>query len=174
MEDKLHHFFSENDFDVHEPHSGHFDRFEKRLQGTKPQRKFSWGWMSVAASILLLVGFGLGNYTGKQENKLSSISPKMAEVETYFVSSLQVALVEVEKSRSLDTEKIIEHALEKIEELEDTYQGFVKEFENGGDQQRIINAMINNYQQRLDVLKSLSNQIEELKKQKNLEDEIYI
>lgn len=174
MEDKLHYFFSENDFDVQEPHSGHLDRFEKRLQGAKPQRKVSWKWMSVAASILLLVGFGLGNYTGQQESNLSSVSPKMAEVETYFISTLQVELTEIEKSRSLDTEKIIEHALEKIEDLEDAYQGFVKEFEDGGDQKRIINAMINNYQQRLDILKSLSNQIEQLKQQKNLEDEVYI
>ena len=42
MEDKLHNFFSENDFDTHEPRSGHFQRFEERLQGQKKQTKFSW------------------------------------------------------------------------------------------------------------------------------------
>ena len=31
MENKLHQFFSENDFDIHEPQSGHLNRFEKKF-----------------------------------------------------------------------------------------------------------------------------------------------
>ena len=29
MEDKLHQYFSDNDFDIQEPHSNHLDRFER-------------------------------------------------------------------------------------------------------------------------------------------------
>ena len=57
MDNKLHDFFSENDFDFHEPHSGHLQRFERRLQGVQPKRRLPWKWMSIAASVILVLGF---------------------------------------------------------------------------------------------------------------------
>lgn len=174
MEDKLHNFFSENEFDIHEPHAGHIRRFEKRLQGIQPKRKVSWGWMGVAASIILLIGFSLGKITNDGEMTLAKISPKMQEVETYFVSTINVELQEIEKYRSLETERIIERSLDKLEELEDDYKLFLKELNNDGDHRRLISQMIDNYQKRLDILQNTLNQIEQIKKSKNLEDEIFI
>lgn len=174
MEDKLHNFFSENEFDFQEPHAGHFQRFEKRLQGVKPQKKTSWKWMSVAASVVLLIGFTLGSMTNNDPVILSDISPKAQEVETYFVSTITMELQELEKSRTLDTEKIIEDALDQLEELEDNYKVFLEELNNTGEQRKIINEMINNYQKRLEILKNTLIQIEQIKNPKILDDEIYI
>ncbi|MEQ6124893.1 hypothetical protein AAON49_11860 [Pseudotenacibaculum sp. MALMAid0570] len=174
MEDKLHNFFSENEFDFHEPHSGHIQRFEKRLQGVKPQRKFSWKWMSVAASIILVVGFYLGKTSEPNGDVLSKISPEMEEVETYFVNTINVSLQEMEGSRSLQTEEIIEKALDRLEELEDDYKLFIKELNDNGQQRRIISQMIENYRKRLEVLENTLRQIELVKNPKTLDDEIYI
>ncbi len=174
MEDKLHNFFSENEFDFQEPHSGHIQRFEKRLQGVKSQKKVSWKWMSVAASVILFIGFSLGSMNNNNRPILSSVSDKMEEVETFYVNTINVELQEIEKNRSLDTEKIIEHALDQLEELEDSYKTFVKELENNGEQTKIISEMISNYQKRLEVLQSALDQIEQIKNPKNLDDEIYI
>lgn len=176
MEDKLHNFFSENEFDFHEPHSGHLQRFEKCLQGTKTQKKVSWKWMSVAASIILALGFFLGQTMRPNTEGpiLSSISPKMQEVETYFVNTINVELQELEKNRSLETEKVIEKALDQLEELEDDYKLFIKELSENGEQQKVITQMIENYRKRLEVLENTLIQIELIKNQKTLEDEIYI
>lgn len=175
MEDKLHNFFSENEFDFHEPHSGHAQRFEKRLQGVKPQRRFSWKWMSVAASIILALGFFIGQSSVKNEAPtLSSVSPKMQEVETYFVNTINVEIQELEKNRNLETEKVIEKALDQLEELEDDYKLFIQELNDNGEQQKIISQMIENYRKRLEVLENTLIQIELIKNQKTLEDEIYI
>ncbi|MBL4605497.1 MAG: hypothetical protein JKY02_07525 [Flavobacteriaceae bacterium] len=174
MENKLHNFFSENEFDFHEPHEGHIQRFEKRLQGATPQNKISWKWMSVAASIILLVGFTLGSISNNEPLVLSDLSPKMQEVETYFISTITIELQEIEKSRSLDTEKIIESALDQLEELEDNYKLFIEELNNTGEQRKIINEMINNYQKRLEILQNTLLQIEQVKNPKNLDNEIYI
>ncbi|MDD7913067.1 hypothetical protein [Polaribacter ponticola] len=35
MKDKLHDFFSENNFDFHEPQSAHLERFERKLNRTE-------------------------------------------------------------------------------------------------------------------------------------------
>ena len=175
MEDKLHNYFDQNEFDIHEPHSGHSERFKRRLQGNKSQKNISWKWISVAASILLLIGFGLGNITKNETTyDLSKVSPKMAEAQSYFVSAIQFETQELEKNRNLDTEKIVESALDQIEELEDNYKIFVKELKKNGQQRKIINAMISNYQQRLEVLKNALNQIEIVKNSKNSQDEIFI
>ena len=173
MEDKLHNFFSENEFDFHEPHSGHIQRFEKRLQSAQSLKRTSWQWMSVAASIVLILGFYLG-YNAKPNGSLGSVSNKMEEVETYFVNTINFEIKELEKSRTLNTEKVIEQALERIDKLEDDYKAFMEELIRNGEQKRIIHEMIQNYQRRLDILHNTLNQIDQIKNQNNIDDENYI
>jgi phage shock protein A len=69
---------------------------------------------------------------------------------------------------------VIEEALEQVEELEDDYKNFVKELNNNGNSRKIINAMIKNYQQRLDILENVLQQIEQIKNPNNINNEIYI
>lgn len=175
MENKLHHFFSENDFDFYEPTSGHEKRFEQKLN--KPFQKknnISWKWLSVAASIVLVLGFWLGSNHQKQQFELADISPKMEEVQNYFVSTINLEIINLEKNRSLDTETIIEEALDQLEDLEENYKSFITELNTTGNTKKIINSMIKNYQQRLEVLENVLKQIDQIKKSNNLNDEIYI
>jgi hypothetical protein len=171
MEDKLHNFFSENEFDFQEPHSGHMQRFEKRLQGKNQNKKTSWKWLSIAASVVLLIGFALGSMTNNQDATLSGISAKLQEVETFYVNTINVEIQEIEKNRSLATEKIIENALDRLEELEDHYKAFIEDLNNNGDQRKIISEMITNYQKRLEVLQTALDQIDQVKNPKMLDDE---
>jgi cytoskeletal protein RodZ len=174
MEDKLHNFFSENDFDFQEPHSGHLERFERKLNQPKKTNRTSWKWLSVAASVVLVLGFWLGSNHKQQQMDLADVSPKMEEVQNYFVSTIHQELKDLEKNRSLETETIIEEALEQLEELEDNYKTFVKELNTDGNTRKIINAMIRNYQQRLEVLENVLLQIEEIKNPNLKNNEIYI
>ena len=175
MEDKLDNFFSENDFDFEVPTAGHEKRFERRLN--KPQqtaKKTSWKWLSVAASIVLVLGFWLGSNHQKQQIELADISPKMEEVQNYFVSTINAELRNLEKNRSLDTETVIEEALDTLEELEEDYRLFITELNAEGNTRKIINSMIKNYQQRLQILENVLLQIDQIKNPKLLENEIYI
>jgi hypothetical protein len=174
MEDKLNQFFSDNNFDFQEPHSGHLDRFERALNAQKRPHRTSWKWLSAAASIVLIVGFWLGSSHQKRQMDLADVSPKMEEVQTYFVSTIYQELKTLEENRSLDTEKIIENALEELEELEDVYASFVVELTQNGKQIRVISAMIKNYQQRLLVLENTLKQIEKVKKINLEKNETYL
>ena len=174
MENKLHNFFSENDFDLHEPHSGHLERFERKLNRTKKTNKTSWKWLSAAASVVLVLGFWLGSSHQKQQLELADISPKMEEVQNYFVTTINQELKTVEKNRNLETETIIEEALEELEELEDNYKSFISELNSEGNTRKIINSMIKNYQQRLQILENVLIQIEQIKNPNPLNNEIYI
>jgi cytoskeletal protein RodZ len=174
MEDKLNTFFSENDFDFQEPHSGHLERFERKLNQTKKNSKTSWRWLSVAASIVLIIGFWLGSNHQKRMIDLADVSPKMEEVQNYFVNAIHQELKTVEKNRNLETETIIEKALDQLEDLEDDYRLFILELNVEGNKTKIINSMIKNYQQRLQILESVQQQIEQIKNPNLLNDEIYI
>ena len=174
MEDKLQHFFSENEFDFQEPHAGHLERFERKLNQPKKRNKTSWKWLSAAASVVLIFGFWLGSNHQKRQLDLADVSPKMEEVQNYFVSAIHQELKTLEKNRSLDTETIIEHALEELEELEDNYKIFVNDLTKNGKQRKIISAMIKNYQRRLDILENTLKQIEQIKNPNLLNNEIYL
>ena len=174
MEDKLHNFFSENNFDFQEPHSGHLERFERKLNQPKKINRTSWKWLSVAASVVLVLGFWLGNNHQKQQIQLADISPKMEEVQNYFVSTINQELKNIEGSRSLETETIIEEALDQLEALEEAYNVFLTELNVVGNQSKVISSMIKNYQQRLEILENVLKQIEQIKNPELLNDEIYI
>jgi hypothetical protein len=175
MENNFDQFFSENNFDFQEPISGHEKRFERKLKYTQTNKnKTSWKWLSVAASVVLIFGFWLGSNHEKKQLELADISPKMEEVQNYFVSTINQELKSLEKNRSLDTETVIEEALDQLEELEDNYNMFIVELNTTGNKSKIINAMIKNYQQRLEILQNVLEQIEQIKNPNLLNNEIYI
>ncbi|WP_299672290.1 hypothetical protein [uncultured Polaribacter sp.] len=174
MEDKLHHFFSENNFNLEEPNAGHLERFERRLNSSKSQKKTSWKWLSVAASVVLIFGFWLGSNHQKRQLDLADVSPKMEEVQNYFVSTINQEIKTLEKNRSLETETIIESALDELEELEDNYKIFIHELTKNGKHRRIISAMIKNYQRRLDILERTLKQIDQIKNPNTIKNEIYL
>ena len=174
MEDKLHQFFTENKFDFQEPNNGHLERFQRKLNHPQKRKQTSWKWLSVAASVVLIFGFWLGSNHQKRQLDLADVSPKMEEVQSYFVSTIYQEIKTLEKNRNLETETIIEEALEELEELEDSYKVFVKDLTKNGNQKRIIGAMIRNYQKRLDILENTLKRIEKIKNLNPLNNEIYI
>ena len=98
----------------------------------------------------------------------------MEEVENYFVTAINQELKTVEENRSLDTETIIEQALNRLEDLEEDYNYFLAELNTNGNQTRLISAMIKNYQKRLEILQNVLDQIQQIKNPQILNDEIFI
>ena len=169
MKDNFTDFFSENNFDIHEPLPNHEARFLLKLQQQQQKKKtksFSWKWMSIAASILLFIGFSLGSFHQQKQYDLATVSPKMKEAQNFFVTTIKQELIEVEKYRTHDTENIINDALLRIKELEDNYSTFKKELQTQENERHIIQRMITNYQQRLNVLENLLLQLESYKLKK--------
>jgi hypothetical protein len=174
MEDKLDTFFKDNNFDVDVPRFGHLDRFEKRLNPQKKKKSFSYKWMSIAASIILVLGFWLGANFKDNTLFLADVSPELQEAETFFVSTIQQELKEIEKFRNPTTERVIEDALNQLERLEEKYKDLVKSLNKNFNDRRVVYAMISNYQSRIEILQDVLIQIDELKNLKANNDEIYI
>ena len=167
MKDKLEQRFREleGQFDIEEPNLGHFNRFEAKLaeKDTK-QHKWnprSWAWIAIAASVALLFGVWFGGYTTKQGLELADVSPQMEETQSFFVSTIRQEIENINLKRNDDNQQIIDDAFLQLNKLEENYKNLTVELDNSNKDKRIIYAMINNFQQRIEVLQSLLQQLDE-------------
>lgn len=177
MEDQFNNFFKNTDFDLEEPRFGHLERFQERLNNPEKKKKkiTSFKWMSIAASVILLIGFWLGSNHKEQTLLLADVSPQMQEAETFFVSTITNEIKEIEKYRSPKTEQVIEDALNQLERLEDKYKDLITELNKSNNDRRVVFAMISNYQNRIEILQNVLKQVDQIKNPKeNQDEEIYI
>ncbi len=157
-------FFSENDFDIHEPTAGHQNRFLEKLQAPKKKKK-TLIWWGAVASIALLLGFFGGRFYQNQSYDLRNISAEMAETQDFFVMSINDNLKKINQYRNPQTAKIIDDAVDELNELETQYKKLQKELKITDNQKIIVLNMIQNYQQRIEILQ---NVLEIIKLQKQL------
>ena len=152
-------------FDIHEPTIGHFNRFQSKLekQEVTQKQKTSWyKYIAIAASILLLLTIGFGNINAKKGFDLADVSPKMEETQDYFNNVINSELEKIAKIKNNKNEKIINDAFKQLQFLEEDYKNHKLELSTNSENKNIIYAMINNYQQRIDVLKNLLEQLKKI------------
>jgi len=180
MKDNLDNIFKnlEGKFDIEEPTIGHFNRFEAKLNLTKtskPKNNFKfYSFIAVAASIVLIFGIWLGSSFSNKGMELANVSTEMAETQSYFVNTIQKELSLIEDQRNSTTEQLINDALHQLKTLEKQYNLLTLELKESTEDKRIIYAMITNFQQRIDILQSVLNQIEDVKQLKTQENENYV
>ncbi|WP_248723124.1 hypothetical protein [Seonamhaeicola sp. ML3] len=166
----------ENEFDIEQPSTNHTERFLDKLNNKqssitlkreiKKQRSFWKPFLSIAASILLLVTFTV-NLKAENERDLASVSPKMAETQDFFLVSINEELDKLKDEQSPETKKLIQDAMKRIEVLENEYESLKTDLIESGDDNRVIYAMISNFQNRIDVLKNTLEQVNIIKEFKN-------
>ncbi|MDV7187310.1 hypothetical protein R3X25_08465 [Lutibacter sp. TH_r2] len=180
MPDNLKHIFEkfENQFDIEEPRIGHFKRFEEKLNPVKPQHftiKTLFARIAAAASIILMVGIWIGsNLNSTNGMELAQVSNEMEETQSYFVATIEKELQTIKTEQNSDTEQLINDALNQLNKLENQYHILTLELKESAEDKRIIYAMISNFQQRIELLQTLMQQIENVKQLKTQNNETYI
>ncbi len=168
MENSFEDFFKSKreEFDFVEPKMGHFDRFRSKLnedneQESKKRNSTPWYLIAVAASILLVFGYWLGNSNSQPGLQLADVSPKMEETQNFYVSTIQREMTQIKSQRNESNQKIIDDAFQQLDLLELNYQKLTLELKESNADKRVIYAMIANFQNRLEVLQNLMDQLEE-------------
>lgn len=169
----------QGNFDVEEPQMGHQDRFLEKLNRSKgvtslPQKKSNW-WkpLSIAASVALLAMLGFQFFGTPQSIKeqVVEIAPEVGQTEFYFANLIEEQVQQLKDQKSPETAKLVDDTLLQLEKLELDYQTLEQELVNGGNSKIILNAMITNFQTRIDLLKEVLNTIENIKNIKSYYDE---
>jgi uncharacterized protein YeeX (DUF496 family) len=163
------------DFDVEEPNAGHEKRFVTKLSNQnrkvitllKPKTNFWIPILSIAASVVVLVAVFISINTSNEPHDLASISPEMAKTQNFFTNVISVELEKLNNELTPEFQDLVVDALFQIELLEQHYIKLKNDLTASGNDKRVINAMISNFQDRIDILNNVLNQIEELKSSKN-------
>lgn len=157
------------DLETQEPKAGHKHRFADRLQQReaiqeKKKNDFSWRTLSIAASVIILLGFSLlFVQTKPQEADLASVSPEMQQTQSFFTNAINQELRDLQSIKTPETEKMVADAIKQLTILETEYKLLKVDLTKSGQDKRVIYAMIANFQSRIDLLKEVAAQIDELK-----------
>jgi hypothetical protein len=100
----------------------------------------------------------------------SGISDELAEVEHYYVNEV------AQKEALLSNFKVDEDLLEEVQLLNVEFEQLKIEMGQSADPMRVVEAMINNYQLRLEILQSILDQLEREKEKElqNGKEESYV
>lgn len=165
-------------FDVNEPRSGHQQRFMKKLNAESPiaedQSKLFNLWkpfLAIAASLVLILTLTINRQGDSNVNALASVSPEMETTQDYFTTAIASELEKLNEVDNPEFQKLIVDALFQIKILEEDYQKLTVDLEESGNDKRVIHAMILNFQNRIDILTNVTEQIDELKTLKEIENE---
>lgn len=164
--------------------SNHEHKFEAKLMKElhpEKSRKRPVFWLSVAASLALLVTVGIQLLdqkpsitppTTEDTNKISlgKISPELNTIETYYTNSIKLELSQLEMTD--ENKELVDSYLSKIGELTKEYKTLTKELNTKGVNDQTIDALISNLQLRLQLLQRLKKQLNNLKELNSNKNEI--
>jgi len=159
-------------FEEEEPSEGHLERFnrklEKRFQVNTIKRSIVPYLLKAAVVTLLITLSSLWTWdhfirTGSTRMTLGQVSPQYKEVENYYVH--QVNLMEGEiVNVDLKNNPVQKTMLMKeIKSMDSTYVSLQKELKANPTDERIINAMIEHYQTKLEVMTYIVNQLKTIR-----------
>tara|TARA_R110002012_G_scaffold320402_2_gene543905 strand:+ start:14719 stop:15270 length:552 start_codon:yes stop_codon:yes gene_type:complete len=157
-------------FDLENPEEGHELRFLDKLKSQKepvsPVRKKSYAFVSIAASLVILLGLTVLYFYSNPsvDQQVVSISPEISKTEFYFANVIQQEINKLQNENTPATKKIIEDTMKQLITLEKDYGKLEKDLINGGNSKFILSAMITNFQTRIDLLADVLQQIDEIKK----------
>jgi len=159
-------------FDDKEPSEGHFERFSYKLATrlhTVAVKRSIVPYLLRAAVVAILVTlsslYGFDHLIRPRLNNkmsLGQVSPEYREVENYYIK--QVSFMENEIT-SLDVNKNPEQKKmldQELKSMDSTYVELQKELKANPNDQRIIKAMIEHYQTKVDVMNYILSQLKQI------------
>ena len=159
-----------------EPLEGHFERFEARLQkASKPTKTINFRPMLKIAAIVVFALLAVNQtriwfFPEKNETlSLGSISEEFREVEFYYTNAIQVGMNQREKlgREGFVSESERQMMAKEQQEFDQMYLQLQEELKANPDDERVINAMLEYYQARMNVITIIINKLQEVKQQKN-------
>jgi hypothetical protein len=159
-------------FEDREPSEGHFERFSRQLErrfGTTTVTRSIVPYLLKAAVVTLLVTLSSlwtwDHFIRPDRNRmtLGDVSPQYREVENYYlyqVKLMESEISDVEFISSTEQKKMLN---QEIESMDSVYVQLQKDLKANPDDERIINAMIEHYQTKLEVMTFIVNQLKAIR-----------
>jgi uncharacterized protein (DUF305 family) len=93
---------------------------------------------------------------------LSDVSPEYSEVERFYVQQVNLMEDEIKALPVLDDQQEKEMLLSELDNMDDMYEELKRDLKANPDDERVINAMIEHYQKKVDVMNYILAQLKEV------------
>ena len=151
-------------FNSDRPSDNHFEKFKNKLQKSKNTKELYILIYRIAVVFILVIMitgiFYMMNIKGTSHpiKTISEISDELYEVEMYYKSRIDI---NYKKLRNLNfdnnkTEKRL--VLSELKEMDETYRDLQEDLNQNPYDDRVINAIINYYQMKLEFTDIILNQ----------------
>lgn len=160
-------------FEDTEPSDGHFDRFSRKLEmrfgAMTPVKRSIVPYLLKAAVVTLLVTLSslwTWDHFIRPESKrmaLGDVSPEYREVENYYLHQVNMMENEIGSVDFISDKEHRDALMNEIESMDSVYVQLQKELKANPNDERIINAMIEHYQTKLEVMTFIVNQLKAIR-----------
>lgn len=162
-----------SNFDTAELPQGHLERFQRRLEQERRVKPLFQGriWKVAAAVIFLFLAGNQARIWLVPEKEtpttLAALSPEYAEVEFYYTRAIQSGMEHLSYLTGSGVISAQDNAImqEEFREFETRYKTLQEELQANPYDERVINAMIEYYQARLQVINMVLSKLEEVRQQ---------
>lgn len=157
--------------DDQEPHNGHLEIFMKKINHQKKKTLFESipNFLKVAVIITFVIFSGFIGYQiqNMQTNNLGlgAISPEYQEVESFYTININNQLKQLSCFNNEEHQNILN---EELQDMDERYSQLKKELKMHPDDDRIIQAMIEYYQVKTNILNRVIEQLYLIKNRNNL------
>lgn len=175
-------------FNETEPREGHFERFEARLKSQQKRQSITLNSvLKVAAAVIFVLlavnqaviyfspnGQGLIHRQNNTNYTLASVSPEYKEVEFYYTNAIHVGLNEWNKLKnegavSNEEQKLMDNELVEFDKLHKSLQ---TDLAANPNDDRVINAMLEYYQSKLNVINIIVDKLQKVQQLKEAENNV--
>ena len=159
-------------FEDAEPSINHFEKFsrklEKRFLVTAIKRSIVPYLLKAAVVTLLITLSSLWTWDnfirpGSKRTTLGQVSPQYKEVENYYVHQVNLMEGEIVNIDMVNNPEQKTMLMQEMKSMDSTYLSLQKELKANPNDERIINAMIEHYQTKLEVMSYIINQLKTIR-----------
>jgi len=178
--DELDKIIIENRHDFEEePRDGHFDRFAERLKLAESKRKSIQltPFLKVAAVlVIILLSANLYVYLRNPKSNIketAAVKSDLGEASFYYTNSINNGIRDLEKmaNEGIGSQKELVQIKHELSEMDSLFVNLQAEYKANPNDERIINAMIEYYQTKLDIVNTIKTDLENVKHLKNKKHE---
>lgn len=163
-----------------EPAEGHFERFsvklELRHQARAPKRSIVPYLLRAAVVTLLVTLSSLWTWDhfirpGSSRMTLGQVSPQYKEVENYYLHQVNMMEDEIVNTNLQNNPEQKNMLINEMKSMDSVYVSLQKELKANPNDERIINAMIEHYQTKLEVMTYIVDQLKSIRNENNNKEE---
>tara|TARA_R110002124_G_scaffold281727_3_gene456348 strand:- start:8 stop:523 length:516 start_codon:yes stop_codon:yes gene_type:complete len=136
----------------------HRTEFLKKLEKEPKKTTASFLWLKIAAVLLVALTVGLSIFYTKPATE--EVSPIVAQIEAVEAEYLKNIETEWQNFVAIaEDEVLVERFRKKLKELDADYQDISIQFREDSDNILVIEALVDNLQNRLQILKNIQKHI---------------